>query len=72
MTFKAYLAARKRTADSAGDIARLASADSFPDVSTSEDLQAYIIAHYGSGPLSDAVPGLWEAYETAKKKRREA
>ncbi len=76
MTFKEYLSARKSarkpSPDAEGDVARLASADDFPDFSTAEDLQAHIIARHGRGPLSDAVPSLWRAYEIAKKKRRDA
>lgn len=68
MTFKEYLAIRRSSADSTGDLARLACADSFPDVSTIEELRAYVTAKHGSGPLSDAVPGLWKAYQLAARK----
>ncbi len=72
MSFKNYLAARKSTADPEGDLARLASAESFPEISTVEDLEAYVTARYGPGSLSDAVPKLWKAYEAWAKTRRGA
>ncbi len=68
MTFKAYLATRRYSADPTGDLARLASADSFPDISTIEELKDYVFAYHGSGPLSDAVPSLWKAYHIAARK----
>ncbi len=68
MSFKEYLARRKPSADAEGDLARLASADTFPDVSTAEDLEACIIARHGSGPLRDAASSLWKSYEIAKKR----
>ncbi len=70
MTFKEYIAARKPTSDSAGDLARLASWDSFPDMSTVKELEAYVIAHFGTGSLSDAVPDLWKTYASAAKRHQ--